>query len=146
MIWPGQLVINLYCEESFWGCPLYDVVAKAKSLDRASKCWFALHDHCFTFFWVWYHRICRTIPVVQLEHHLVSLLANPSFLRYSILLCRLHTNKFPHSVVILGDRLWRRRITRSEDQQLPHSVSYNVCIGVRSVDSDELSSFCKVVP
>ena len=32
MIWPGQLVINLYSEESFWGCPLYDVVAKVKSL------------------------------------------------------------------------------------------------------------------
>ena len=57
MIWPGQLVINLYSEESFWGCPLFDVVARTKSLDRASKCWFALHDHCFTFFWVWYHEI-----------------------------------------------------------------------------------------
>ena len=48
---------------------------------------------------------CRTIPGVQLEHCLVSLLANPSFLRYSILLCRLHTDKFPQSVVILGGRL-----------------------------------------
>ena len=26
-----------------------------------------------------------------------------------------------------------------------HSLSYNVCIGVASVNSDELSSFCKVV-
>ena len=48
---------------------------------------------------------CRTIPGVQLEHCLVSVLANLSFLRYSLLLCRLHTNKFPQSVVILGGRL-----------------------------------------
>ena len=54
---------------------------------------------------------CRTIPGVQLKHCLLSLLANPSFLRYSILLCRLHTDKFPQSVVILGGRLWRGRIT-----------------------------------
>ena len=45
---------------------------------------------------------CRTIPGVQLEH---CLLANPSFLRYSILLCCLPTDKFPQSVVILGGRL-----------------------------------------
>ena len=54
---------------------------------------------------------CRNIPGVQLEHCLVSLLANPSFLRYSILLCRLYTDKFPQGVVILGGRLLRARIT-----------------------------------
>ena len=47
----------------------------------------------------------RAIPGVQLEHCLVCLLANPPFLRYSILLCRLHIGKFPHSVVILGGPL-----------------------------------------
>ena len=47
----------------------------------------------------------ETIPGDQLEHCLESLLANSSFLRYSILLCRLHTDKFPQSVVILGGRL-----------------------------------------
>ena len=31
---------------------MIDVVAKTKSLDRARKCWFPLHDHWFTFFWV----------------------------------------------------------------------------------------------
>ena len=83
---------------------------------------------------------CRTIPGVQLEHCLVSLLANPSFLRYSILLCPLHTDRFPHSVVILGGRLWRGRIAGSENRPLRHSMSYNVCIGVASVDSYELLS------
>ena len=53
---------------------------------------------------------CRTIPGVQLEHCLESLFANPSYLRYSILLCRLHTDRFPQSLVILGGRLWRARI------------------------------------
>ena len=48
---------------------------------------------------------CRNIPGVQLEHCLVSLLGNPSFLRYSILFCRLHTDTFPQSVVILEGRL-----------------------------------------
>ena len=36
---------------------------------------------------------------------LVWLLANPSFMRYSILLCRLHTDECPQSVVILRGRL-----------------------------------------
>ena len=84
---------SLYSEESFWGCPLYDVVAKAKSLDRASECWSLLYIFLGVVpsnFWV------------QLEHSLVGLLANPFFLRYSILLCRLRTDKFPQSVVILN--------------------------------------------
>ena len=42
---------------------------------------------------------CRTIPGVLLGHFLVCLLANPSFLRYSTFLCRLHTDKFPQNVV-----------------------------------------------
>ena len=40
---------------------------------------------------------CRTIPGVQTEHCLVCLFPNSSFLRYSILLCRLHTDKFPQN-------------------------------------------------
>ena len=64
-------------------------------------------DHCFTFFWVWYHRISE----FSLNIVFLGLLANPFFLRYSILLCRLHTDKFPQSVVIWGDPLWRVRIT-----------------------------------
>ena len=102
MIWPGQRLINLHSKESFWSCPLYDVVAKAKSLDRASECWSLLYIFLGVVpsnFWV------------QLEHSLVGLLANPFFLRYSILLCRLHTDKFPKSVVIWGGPLWRVRIT-----------------------------------
>ena len=60
---------------------------------------------CGTIEFLWVpSNFCRTIPGVQLEHCLVSLLANPLFLRYSIL-CRLHTDKFPQSVVILGGRL-----------------------------------------
>ena len=54
---------------------------------------------------------------------------------------RLHTYKFLQSVVILRGRLSRTRELGSEDRPLRHSVSYNVCIGVASVDSDELSSF-----
>ena len=50
---------------------------------------------------------CRTIPGVQREHCLVSLSANPSFLRYSIFLCFLPIDKFPQSVVIWGGRLWK---------------------------------------
>ena len=53
---------------------------------------------------------CRTIPGVQPEHCLVCLFANSSFLRYSILLCRLHTDKFPQSdferPFIRNERKW----------------------------------------
>ena len=48
----------------------------------------------------------RTISVVQLGHCLVCLLAtDSSFLQSSILLCRLHTGKFPQIVITLGDHL-----------------------------------------
>ena len=41
----------------------------------------------------------RFRKTVLLGHFLLCLLANPSFLRYSTFLCRLHTDKFPQSVV-----------------------------------------------
>ena len=47
----------------------------------------------------------HTISGVQLGHCLACLLVNPSFLQYRILLCRLHTDKFPQILMSLGDRL-----------------------------------------
>ena len=71
--------------------------------------------NCLALFWVWYQQIPNTpVSGVQLEHCLVCLWTCPSFLQHSILsilLYRLQTNKFSQSVVALGGRLWRARIT-----------------------------------
>ena len=49
----------------------------------------------------------RTISGVQLGYCLACLLVNPSFLQYSILLCRLHTDKFPQVRSFLTNRQQR---------------------------------------
>ena len=54
---------------------------------------------------------CHTISGVQPGHCLVCLLTRQSYLQHSILLYRLHTNKFPQMVLTLEGRLRRARIT-----------------------------------
>ena len=57
--------------------------------------------------------------------------------RNSILLCRLHTDRFPQSVVIFGGRLWRERIAwvrgptlaaLRELRQVLHYISQNTVL------------------